>query len=321
MKHLLSLLLILSACYYGNGQTTQNVGYGAGTLSSLDSVSSYNFCMGWLACDFLIKGNYNIVIKAGGIAQTTDTSFVFLVDYDISYLKDRGDMTAVLRGAEKQMKQQPSLRTNVTYRKALYLRLVMLMQSGYGGRWPVPTPDSDFWFYFRDQLAWLPGGGEIIGDILDHAPTDSLIAWTPKRTMDSLLIDFYKDTAKPVLVPPDTNHMGEEVYTADELPKNYGGSAAFNASTIYLRGQDTRPYPRIDVITWYDTLHFSRLVPPGTVGWAKWCDTCQTVFFGFYHDGRISDYIGGFGRSKAAALPMVIAPCDLDDKTKWIQPL
>ena len=205
MKYLLPLLLILSACYYGKGQTTQNVGYGAGTLSSLDSVSSYNFCMGWLACDFLIKGSYNIVIKAGGIAQTTDTSFVFLVDYDISYLKDRGDMTAVLKGAEKQMKQQPSLRTNVTYRKALYLRLAMLMRSDYG-----------------------------------------LIA---------------------------------------------------------------------------DTLHFSIPVPPGTVGWVKWCDTCQTVFFGFYHDGRISDYIGGFGRSKAAALPMVIAPCDLDDKTKWIQPL
>src|ERR1700734_795194 len=185
MKHLLSLLLIL-ACYYVKGQTIH--------------VDSFDIFIGHLV---EADGNYNIIVKDYVILP--DTSFVFIVDYDHRYLKDRGDLVSVLRGAEKQMKQQPSLRTNVTYRKALYFRLVMLMQSGYG-----------------------------------------LIA---------------------------------------------------------------------------DTLHFSIPTPPGTVGWTKWCDTCQTVFFGFYHDGRITDYIGGFGRSKAAALPMVITPCDLDDKTKWIQPL
>ena len=39
-------------------------------------------------------------------------------------------------------------------------------------------------------------------------------------------------------------------------------------------------------------LSFSIPVPPGTIGWTKWCDTCSVRYFGFYDRYHISDYPG-----------------------------
>lgn len=52
--------------------------------------------------------------------------------------------------------------------------------------------DSSFWFYFRYQMPYEGnGGGSIMGDIIEHIPIDSLIKWTPKHTLDSIIKDYY----------------------------------------------------------------------------------------------------------------------------------
>lgn len=114
MKYLLSLFLLIGWAA-ARGQTILN--------------GDYNIFVGRGVGETLVNGNYNIVFKDLGISQTMDTSFVFLVDYHMWYLKDRGDIVSVLRGAEKHMKQRPSMRRDSTYRKALCLRLIMLMNT------------------------------------------------------------------------------------------------------------------------------------------------------------------------------------------------
>jgi len=289
MKYLLPLLLILSACYYGKGQTTQNVGWGSGSISGLIH-GDYNFAMGHRALDMMLNGRFNIVVKDDGLLMVQDTSFAFLVDFHNKTLQQYPDVKDFLRFVDYTFRQHPYLRKNVKFQIVIHEYLNRLMEK------------------HQTQLEIIPQG-----------------------------------VGKPVPIPPDTNHKGEEVYTADELPKYnewswnvngksnghiwfftsaYAGLGQWKDLEILVTGNNDQWLAYKKFGTWHilhpnetmelmikygnfrplgsmpekpitsDTLHFSIPVPPGTIGWTKWCDTCSVQYFGFYDRDHISDYPG-----------------------------
>lgn len=80
------------------------------------SYGCYNVAVGMGALAGLTHGEYNIVVKEYGLSNITDTSYVFLVDYNMHYLMANPEVANYLHSVEDVFVSMPYLRTNKSYR-------------------------------------------------------------------------------------------------------------------------------------------------------------------------------------------------------------
>jgi hypothetical protein len=166
-------------------------------------------------------------------------------------------------------------------------------------------------------LFFLLAGSGAMGQTMGTGPQDTASIKQPKR---GDLVSFHKHyfyfTGKIWQeVEPADFHSEFVISSADTLQSNYTNANigkwtisptprldALEKQVQYLIRRTNEMQMEIDSLIlerpgkvrldtgWH--LTFSIPVPTGTIGWTKWCDTCQIRYFGFYDRYHISDYPG-----------------------------